>query len=44
MYLRWHNGKEELVYEPEETIEDIEFLAIKLKELNLILNPNSLIY
>ena len=34
MYLRWHNGKEELVYEPEETIEDIEFLAIKLKELN----------
>lgn len=34
MYLRWHNGKEELVYEPEETIEDIEYLAEKLEHEN----------
>lgn len=35
MYLRTYNGKMELVYEPEETLEDIEFLAQKLGHQNL---------
>lgn len=35
MYLRVYNGKTELVYEPDETLEDIDFLAQKLEHKNL---------
>ena len=46
MYLRERNGKQELVYEPEETVEDIDFLARKLKHKNLrpLLEPFDGIY
>lgn len=35
MYLRTYNGITELVYEPDETLEDIETLAQKLEYKNL---------